>query len=111
MSVRMVHNKRGPLCSHDRVVSSFADAAVCPSLRHLPQQDPCFVAAVRAGGQGPSVWRCVLVTYIIAMHDDVCLRCRVDFGDFSWFRLEPIINGRLVGGFGRIKTVSAACLP
>lgn len=34
---------------------------------------------------------------------------RVDFGDFAWFRLDPIVNGRLVGGFGRIKTVSSAC--
>jgi hypothetical protein len=29
----------------------------------------------------------------------------VDFGDFSWFRMETIVTGRLVGGFGRIKQV------
>ncbi|KAK9830960.1 hypothetical protein WJX81_003065 [Elliptochloris bilobata] len=30
----------------------------------------------------------------------------VDFGDFTWFRLEPIVTGRLISGFGRIKQFS-----
>lgn len=31
----------------------------------------------------------------------------VDFGDFCWFRMDEIVTGRLVGGFGRIKQVLA----
>jgi len=31
----------------------------------------------------------------------------VDFGDFTWFRLEDIVQGRLVGGFARARTVRA----
>ena len=29
----------------------------------------------------------------------------VDFGDFTWFRLDDIVQGRLVGGFARARTV------
>lgn len=29
----------------------------------------------------------------------------VDFGDFRWFRLEEIVSGRYVGGFGLVKKV------
>lgn len=29
----------------------------------------------------------------------------VEFGDFSWFRMDSIATARLVGGFGRIKQV------
>ena len=48
-------------------------------------------------------------------HRLICLRCDpdrarchaesfwVDFGDFSWYRMETIASARLVGGFGRIK--------
>jgi len=32
----------------------------------------------------------------------------VDFGDFSWWRMEKVELARLVGGFGRAGTVSAA---
>ncbi len=31
----------------------------------------------------------------------------VDFGDFTWFRLEDVVQGRLVGGFARARTVRA----
>lgn len=31
----------------------------------------------------------------------------VEFGDFSWFRMENIATARLIGGFGRIKQISA----
>lgn len=30
----------------------------------------------------------------------------VDFGDFSWFKMDDIVQGRLVGGFGRIGKIS-----
>ena len=29
-------------------------------------------------------------------------------GDFTWFRMEPVVTGRLISGFGRIKQVSSA---
>ena len=29
----------------------------------------------------------------------------VEFGDFSWFRMDDVVTARLVGGFGRIKQV------
>jgi hypothetical protein len=29
----------------------------------------------------------------------------VDFGDFTWFRLDDVVQGRLVGGFARARTV------
>lgn len=29
----------------------------------------------------------------------------VEFGDFSWFRMDTVVTARLVGGFGRIKQV------
>lgn len=32
----------------------------------------------------------------------------VDFGDFSWFKLKVVKSARLVGGFGRVGSVSAA---
>lgn len=31
----------------------------------------------------------------------------VEFGDFSWFRMDTVVTARLVGGFGRIKQISA----
>ena len=31
----------------------------------------------------------------------------VDFGDFTWFRMEDVVQGRLVGGFARARTVRA----
>ena len=30
-------------------------------------------------------------------------------GDFTWFRMEPIVTGRLIGGFGRIKQARLCC--
>lgn len=30
----------------------------------------------------------------------------VEFGDFSWFRMDTVVTARLVGGFGRIKQVA-----
>ncbi|CAK0763075.1 hypothetical protein CVIRNUC_003021 [Coccomyxa viridis] len=30
----------------------------------------------------------------------------VEFGDFSWFRMDDVVTARLVGGFGRIKQIS-----
>ena len=32
----------------------------------------------------------------------------VEFGDFSWFRMDSVVTARLVGGFGRIKQVLPA---
>ena len=32
----------------------------------------------------------------------------VEFGDFSWFRMDNVVTARLVGGFGRIKQVRNA---
>ena len=34
----------------------------------------------------------------------------VEFGDFSWFRMDTVVTARLVGGFGRIKQVLLASL-
>ncbi|CAL5219739.1 g1637 [Coccomyxa viridis] len=31
----------------------------------------------------------------------------VEFGDFAWFRMDSVATARLVGGFGRIKQISA----
>jgi len=32
----------------------------------------------------------------------------VDFGDFSWFRMDETVEGRFNGGFARAATISAA---
>jgi hypothetical protein len=34
----------------------------------------------------------------------------VDFGDFSWFRMDKILTARLVGGFARAHQVILAMM-
>jgi len=31
----------------------------------------------------------------------------VEFGDFTWFKMEKVVSARLVGGFGRVGKISA----